>query len=135
MIEVAKQSFYKQGFMKTLGAELISITKGNVQISCTLNDTLTQQHGYFHAGVMTSIADVACGYAALSTMPDGSDVLTVEFKTNFIRAAETDKIIAKGTVIKSGNTLTFCEGVVTNENQDIIYATMQATMICLKPKL
>ncbi|WP_298895870.1 PaaI family thioesterase [uncultured Psychroserpens sp.] len=121
--------------MKTLGAELISITKGNVQISCTLNDTLTQQHGYFHAGVMTSIADVACGYAALSTMPDGSDVLTVEFKTNFIRAAETDKIIAKGTVIKSGNTLTFCEGVVTNENQDIIYATMQATMICLKPKL
>ncbi|WP_230936626.1 PaaI family thioesterase [Psychroserpens luteolus] len=121
--------------MKTLGAELISITKGHVQISCTLNDTLTQQHGYFHAGVMTSIADVACGYAALSTMPEGSDVLTVEFKTNFIRAAETDKIIAKGTVIKSGNTLTFCEGVVTNENQDLIYATMQATMICLKPKL
>ncbi len=135
MIEVAKQSFYKQGFMKTLGAQLISITKGEVVISCTLNDTLTQQHGYFHAGVITSIADVACGYAALSTMPDGSDVLTVEFKTNFIRAAETDTIVAKGSVIKSGRTLTFCEGVVTNKAEDVIYATMQATMICLKPKL
>jgi len=134
MIEIAKQSFHKQGFMKTLGAKLITIEKGKVSIECNLNSSLTQQHGYFHAGVMTSIVDVACGYAALSAMPEGSDVLTVEFKTNFIRAAETNKIIATGTVLKSGKTLTFCEGVVTNENQNIIYATMQATMICIKSK-
>ncbi len=134
MIETAKHSFHKQGFMKTLGAELISITEGEVKISCSLNDTLTQQHGYFHAGVLTSLVDVACGYAALSMMPTGSDVLTVQFKTNFIRAAEAKTIVAKGSVIKSGKTLTFCEGVVTNDSQDTIYATMQATMICLKPK-
>ncbi|MDO5971639.1 PaaI family thioesterase [Flavivirga aquimarina] len=132
MIEAIKQSYNKQGFMKTLGAELVSIKEGEVIITCHLNDTLTQQHGFFHAGVLTSIADVACGYAALSAMPKGSDVLTVEFKTNFIKAAKTDKIIAKGHVIKSGKTLTFCEGVVTNVEQNITYATMQATMICLR---
>ena len=90
MIEASRKSFDKQGFMKTLGAEIISFEKGIVKIKCYLNDNLTQQHGYFHAGVITSISDVACGYAALSTMPEGSDVLTVEFKTNFIRAAETN---------------------------------------------
>ncbi|WP_353778805.1 hotdog fold thioesterase [Winogradskyella sp. 3972H.M.0a.05] len=133
MIEASKKSFDKQGFMKTLGAEIISFEKGIVKIQCTLNDTLTQQHGYFHAGVITSISDVACGYAALSSMPEGSDVLTVEFKTNFIRAANTNTIIAKGEVIKAGKTLTFCEGVVTDASEKIIFATMQATMICLKP--
>ncbi|WP_142785419.1 PaaI family thioesterase [Changchengzhania lutea] len=131
MIEQVKESFSKQGFMKTLGAQLISVKKGEAKIACHLNGTLTQQHGFFHAGVITSITDVACGYAALSTMPEGSDVLTVEFKTNFIRAAQTHHIIAKGHVIKTGKTLVFCEGIVTNDKQDIIFATMQATMICL----
>lgn len=135
MIETARQSFNRQGFMKTLGAKLVSIEKGEVSIACDLNQSLTQQHGYFHAGVITSIVDVACGYAALSTMPKGSDVLTVEFKTNFIRAADTNKIIATGKVLKTGKTLTFCEGVVTNKKQNIIYATMQATMICLNIKI
>ena len=133
MIETAKKSFDKQGFMKTLGAKLISIEKGIVQIECKLNGMLTQQHGLFHAGVITSIADVACGYAALSIMPKNSDVLTVEFKTNFIRAAQTNKIVAKGIVIKTGKTLTFCEGIVTDTTGETIFATMQATMICLKP--
>ncbi len=132
MIETAKKSFYKQGFMNTLRAKLVSIEKGEVLITCELNDTLTQQHGFFHAGVITSISDVACGYAALSTMPKDSDVLTVEFKTNFIRPAKSSKIKAIGKVIKSGRTLTFCEGVVSDYNDETIFATMQATMICLK---
>ncbi|WP_445956339.1 PaaI family thioesterase [Yeosuana sp.] len=134
MIEVAKQSFYKQGFMKAIGAKLVSIEKGVVIIECKLNNKLTQQHGFFHAGVITSIADVAYGYAALSMMPKGSDVLTVEFKTNFINAAKTNKIVAKGSLVKSGKTLSFCEGVVTDEKQEIIFATMQSTMICLNRK-
>ncbi len=132
MIETAKNSFKKQGFMKVLGAKMVSIEKGFVKIECELKKELTQQHGFFHAGVLTSIVDVACGYAALSAMPKNSDVLTVEFKTNFIRAAQTDKIIAIGKVIKSGKTLTFCEGRVTDMKEEIIFATMQATMICLK---
>jgi len=132
MIETAKNSFGKQGFMKTLGAKIISIKKGAVKIECKLQEGLTQQHGFFHAGVLTSIVDVACGYAALSVMPDNSDVLTVEFKTNFLKAANTKRIVATGKVIKSGKTLTFCEGKVTDTNEEIVYTTMQATMICLK---
>jgi uncharacterized protein (TIGR00369 family) len=132
MIETAKNSFKKQGFMKTLGAKIVSIEKGFVKIECELKKELTQQHGFFHVGVLTSIVDVACGYAALSAMPKNSDVLTVEFKTNFIRAAQADKIIAIEKVIKSGKTLTFCEGKVTDKKEEIIFATMQATMICLK---
>ena len=134
MIEASKDSFYKQGFMQTLGAKLISIESGLVKIECDFNEKLTQQHGYFHAGVLTSLADVACGYAAHSMMPVGSDVLSVEFKTNFIRAAKADKIVATGKVIKSGRTLTFCEAKVTDGSEETLFATMQATMMCLKPK-
>ena len=133
MIDSAKDSFYRQGFMKTLGARLVSIKKGFVKIECDFDEKLTQQHGYFHAGVLTSIVDVACGYAAHSMMPEGSDVLSVEFKTNFIRAAKAHKIVATGSVVKSGKTLTFCEGKVTDALEKTVFATMQATMICLKP--
>lgn len=134
MIEEAKRSFDQQGFMKTLGAEIISIEKGLVKISCERTKAVTQQHGYFHAGVITSIADVACGYAAFTTMPEGSEVLSVEFKTNLIKAANADKIFATGKVIKSGRTLIFCEAKVTDESEEIIFATFQGTMFCLQPK-
>ncbi len=132
MTDASKDSFYRQGFMKTLGAKLVSIEKGLVKLECNFHKKLTQQHGYFHAGVLTSLADVACGYAAHSMMPAGSEVLSVEFKTNFIRPAKAAKIIATGEVIKSGKTLTFCEAKVTDETEEVIFATMQATMICLK---
>lgn len=132
MTEEVKRSFEKQGFMKTLGAEIISIEKGKVKIACTLKDELTQQHGFFHAGVITSIADVACGYAALTTMPEGSDVLSVEFKTNLMRPAKATKIIATGKVVKSGKTLIFCEAQITDQKEEIIFATLQGTMICIQ---
>jgi uncharacterized protein (TIGR00369 family) len=134
MIEKAKESFKKQGFMNTLGAEIIALEKGMMKIACTKNDRLTQQHGFFHAGVITSIADVACGYAALTTMPEGYEVLSVEFKTNLMRAATADKIIATGKVIKSGKTLVFCEAKVTDETEETVFATFQGTMFCLQPK-
>lgn len=134
MIEEAKRSFDQQGFMKTLGAKIISIEKGLVKISCERTKRVTQQHGYFHAGVITSIADVACGYAAFTTMPEGSEVLSVEFKTNLMKAANADKIIATGKVIKSGRTLIFCEAKVTDQSEEIIFATFQGTMFCLQPK-
>lgn len=132
MIEEAKQSFDQQGFMKTLGAEIIAIETGMVKIACAKSDGLTQQHGYFHAGVITSIADVACGYAAYTTMPKGSEVLSVEFKTNLMKAANADKIIATGKVIKSGRTLVFCEATITDEKEETIFATFQGTMFCLQ---
>lgn len=132
MIEEAKKSFERQGFMKTLGAEIIEIEKGMVKIACAKNDGLTQQHGFFHAGVITSIADVACGYAAMTTMPLGSEVLSVEFKTNLMKAATADTIIATGKVIKSGRTLVFCEATITDETEEVIFATLQGTMFCVQ---
>mgnify|MGYP006167635071 CR=1 FL=1 len=123
------ESFRKQGFMHHLGVEIISIEKGIVKVSCKKSDKLTQQNGFFHAGVITSIADAACGYAALTTMPKGSDVLSVEFKTNLMKPAISDTIIATGSVIKSGRTLVFCEAKITNESEDITFATFQGTMI------
>ncbi len=134
MIEEAKRSFNKQGFMKTLGAKISHIEPGLLKIRCDKHEGLTQQHNFFHAGVLTSLMDVACGYAALTTMPEGSDVLSVEFKTNLLRPAITDVIIATGTVIKTGKTLVFCEAKITDEKEEIIFATLQGTMICLKTK-
>lgn len=133
MIEEIKKNFEKQGFMKTLGAKVILIEKGLVKIECTLKDELAQQNGFFHAGVITSIADSACGYAALTTMPQGSDVLSVEFKINLLRAAKAKKIIATGKVIKSGRNLVFCEARITDEKEEILFATLQGTMICIQP--
>lgn len=128
------ESFKKQGFMQHLGVEIISIEKGLVKVSCKKSDKLTQQNGFFHAGVITSIADAACGYAALTTMPKGSDVLSVEFKTNLMKPAISDTIIATGSVIKSGRTLVFCEAKITNESEEITFATFQGTMICIQSK-
>ena len=79
MNEKIRQSFDRQGLMKTLNAKLIFVEKGQVKISCEFSENLTQQHGFFHAGVVTSIVDSACGYAALSMLSDNFEVLTVEF--------------------------------------------------------
>lgn len=116
MFDRIQQSFDQQGIMKTIGAQLDEIDKGIVKISCTFSDALTQQHGFFHAGVMTTIVDSACGYAALTTMPENANVLTVEFKVNFMKPAKTDKLIAIGKVLQSGRTLTVCEGMNTRRN-------------------
>lgn len=134
MEEEVLESYRKQGFMQYLGIEIISIEKGIVKVSCKKSDKLTQQNGFFHAGVITSIADAACGYAALTTMPKGSDVLSVEFKTNLMKPAISDTIIATGKVIKSGRTLVFCEAKITDESEEITFATLQGTMICIQPK-
>lgn len=122
-------SFNRQGFLALLGAELEHVEKGKVVISCKHKDTLTQQQGLMHGGVVTTLADVSCGYAALTTMPDSAEVLSVEFKINLIRPANTRKIIAMGEVIKSGRQLVITESKVMDENGEKIIAKMLATMI------
>jgi uncharacterized protein (TIGR00369 family) len=134
MSEAVLESYSKQGFMQHLGVKIVSIDKGLVKLSCKKNDKLTQQNGFFHAGVITTIADAACGFAALTTMPKGSDVLSVEFKTNLMKPAISDILIATGSVIKSGRTLVFCEAKITDEKEETIFATFQGTMICKQPK-
>jgi uncharacterized protein (TIGR00369 family) len=127
-----KESFSKQGLMKTLGASIESVEWGKVTITAPFHESLTQQHGYFHAGVLTSIVDSACGYAALSALSDDYEVLTVEFKINFLKPAKADRLIAIGQVIQSGKTLTVCEGTVYNETKEKVIAKMTATIIAIK---
>jgi uncharacterized protein (TIGR00369 family) len=134
MKEKVLESFRKQGFMQYLGVKILSIEKGLVKVSCSKRDVLLQQNGFFHAGVITAIADAACGYAALTTMPKDADVLSVEFKTNLMKPAIPDKIIAIGSVIKSGRTLVFCEAKIMDEKEETTFATFQGTMICIQPK-
>ena len=131
MYERIKESFGKQGLMQTLNARLSEVEKGRVKITCDFSKALTQQHGFFHAGVLTSIVDSACGYAALTLMPVDKEVLSVEFKINFLKPANTSKLIATGTVLQSGKTLTVCEGHVFDETETKLLAKMTATMMAI----
>ena len=124
-------SFAAQGLMATLGAELTLVREGEVHIALLPRPELTQQHGFIHAGAITTVVDSACGYAAMTVAPAGHDVLTVEFKVNFLRPALADSFVAIGKVKKAGRTLTVCEGEVVAERgskRDTI-AVMLATII------
>src|SRR5262245_9635598 len=88
-----KDIISRQGMMQTLGARIIKIEKGKVVLSCKKNASLTQQHGYLHAGVLTTLADTACGCAARTTMPDNTEVLSVEFKMNFLKPVTSNEIV------------------------------------------
>jgi len=100
-------SFEQQGLMRLLGARLVHVESGKVRIALRWRPEVSQQHGYVHAGATSAIADSAGGYAALTLMPETSEVLTVEYKLNLLAPAAGD-IEATGTVLKSGRTLTIC---------------------------
>ncbi len=121
------QSFEKQGFLKLIGAKIEDVEEGRVSISLKKSDALTQQNGVLHAGVVTALADTACGYSAF-TAASCADILSVEFKINLLRPAASDKITAFGRVIKSGRKLIVTEADVTDESGKLI-AKMTATMI------
>ena len=127
-------SFNRQGLMKTLNASLDKVQNGFVQISSEFNEGLSQQHNLFHAGVITSLVDSACGYAALTLMSIDKEVLTVEFKVNFLKPGATTKLIAIGKVIQSGKTLTVCEGNVYDETGEKLIARMTATIMTIGGK-
>ena len=104
--EEIKQSFAKQTIMALIGAELSRVDPGVIEITLPYRADLAQQHGYLHAGIVTTIADSACGYAAYSLMPPNSEVLSVEFKVNLLRPAKGEKFLAVAEVVKAGKTLT-----------------------------
>jgi uncharacterized protein (TIGR00369 family) len=129
------QSFDRQGFMRTVGATLESVESGTVTITCGFDERLTQQHGLLHGGLLASLVDVACGYAALSMMPADREVLTVEFKIHFLKPAKTDRLIAVGQVVQAGRTLTVCEGSVFDATRARVLAKMTATMMAVEAKV
>ncbi|MCB1464598.1 MAG: PaaI family thioesterase [Nitratireductor sp.] len=131
----AIDGFASQSFMATLGAEVMETGKGRVRVRFRRRDGLTQQHGYLHAGVSTAIADSACGYSALSMAPQGADVLTIEFKSNFLRPASGDLFEARGRVVKPGAQIMVCECEVWEiEPKERMIMTMTATMFIMNPE-
>lgn len=129
--EVVAANFARQPAMALLGASLTVVSPGVVEVAFPFAVGLTQQDGFIHAGIITTAADSACGYAALSSMPAGSDVLSVEFKVNLLRPAAGERFVARATVLKSGKTLTAVRADVfafIGDKQRLI-AAMQATMI------
>ena len=133
--EEIKHSFAKQTIMGLIGAELSRVEPGRIEITLPYRPDLTQQHDYLHAGIVTTIADSACGYAAYSLMPAESEVLSVEFKVNLLRPAKGATFLAVAEVVKSGKTLTVVRADVFGlgqEGQRELIATMLGTMICIR---
>ena len=127
-----RDSLQRQSFMRLLGAHAPVVEPGHVVIELPFRDDLCQQNGYLHAGVITSVADSACGYAALTLMPLGSDVLSVEFKVNLLSPGRGEVFRADARVVRAGSTLTVCQAEVTAVaagQPDVSVALMQATMI------
>ncbi|WP_366526156.1 PaaI family thioesterase [Geothrix sp.] len=129
-------SFQAQGLMTTLGAELVRVAEGEVHIALPFSERLSQQHGFLHAGAITSILDSACGYAALTKAPPGCEVVTAEFKINLLRPALGDRFLAIGKVQNAGRSLTVCTGEVLAISGDgsapKVVALMQATIANLR---
>src|SRR6266508_4849530 len=107
--ERIRSSFAKQGLMRTLGASLVSVSPGLVEIAIRSDPAISQQHGFVHAGVLSALADTSAGYAALSLMPAGAGVLTTEFKINLVAPAVGDRFLARGRVVRAGRTLTLAQ--------------------------
>lgn len=128
-----RASFARQGVMRLIGAELTRVEPGLATIELGYRPELTQQHGYFHAGMTSTIADAAAGYAAYSLYPADSSVLTVEFKINLIAPADGERLVATGRVKKPGRTLTICEFEVlaVKNAQPTVCALGLETLICL----
>ncbi len=128
-----QESFGRQAVMQTLEAELSIQGPGIVSICFPFQSRFTQQNGYIHAGIVATILDSACGYAAFTLMPEGADVLTVEFKVNLLRPATGDHFAAKARVVKPGKTISVVEATLYSSEygEGKPVATMTATIMTM----
>jgi uncharacterized protein (TIGR00369 family) len=131
-----RASFARQPMMQTIGATLDVVAPGRADISLPFRSDMTQQHGYLHAGVVATIADSACGYAAYTLMPAGASVLTVEYKINLLSPARGERFVARARVIRPGRTLTVVQADVfaVAGGDERLTATMLATIITLRDR-
>lgn len=129
-----RASFERQGLIDTLNGQIAFISPGELHIEAPFDERFTQQDGFLHAGIVTTLMDSACGYAAYTLMPADSRVLSVEFKVNFLNPARGERFRAEGRVAKSGRTISVCEGKLfaLQNGQGTLVALMQATMICIR---
>lgn len=127
-----RDSFARQGAMRTLGARMGEVAPGRVEVCVDWAESLAQQHGFLHGGVVASVLDSACGYAAMTLMPAGTGVLTIEFKVNFIAPARGQRFAMIGEVVKSGRTVSLVDGrawALGEGGRRTLVATMTATMM------
>ena len=131
--QAVRDSFAGQRMMATLGARLARVAAGEIEIRLRFREDLTQQHGFLHAGVVAAALDSACGYAAFSLMPADVAVLTVEYKINLLRPAQGELIVARGRVVRAGQTLTVCTGdaFAQTGGAEKAVATMLATIMAV----
>ena len=132
--ERVRASFARQQAMTLIGAHIAAVEPGYVEIHLPYREEVSQQHGYVHGGIVGMIADNAAGFAAMSLTPDGSSVLTVEYKINMLNPAHGEAFIARANVIKSGRTLVVTQGDVfaLRDNAEILVASMQQTLIVMR---
>ena len=131
-----RASFGRQQLMTTLGATITHLAPGEVDIELPFDARFTQQHGFLHAGIVTSAVDSACGFAALSLMEPGVAVLSVEFKVNLLAPASGERFRATGRVVRAGRTITVCSGEVLalRDGREASVALMQATMMTVRDR-
>jgi uncharacterized protein (TIGR00369 family) len=128
---IAADTFSRQRAMRTLGFTIARMEPGEVDLAMDYSPALTQQNGFVHAGIITAGLDTACGIAAFTLMPDGSDILTVEFKTNLLAPASGTRFIFRAEVIKPGRTLTISEAraYALRDGDEHLIATMTGTLM------
>lgn len=121
-----RDSFSSQDFMRTIGAELASVIPGAVDVRVPVRPGLLQQHQFVHAGVVSAIADTAAGYAAMSLLSEGTEVLTAEFKINLLAPARGEQLVARSRVVRSGRQLTVaaCDVFAVAGGQEKCVATL-----------
>lgn len=130
---VATDMFGRQRAMQTLGISIARMEPGEVELAMPYSPDFTQQNGFVHAGIITAGLDNACGVAAFTLMPAGTDILTVEFKTNLLAPAKGERFAFRAHVVKPGRTLTFCEAAAyaINDGIETLVATMTGTLMAL----
>ncbi len=128
-----RTSFARQGLNETIGARLGQVIAGHVEIEVPFSIAVTQQHGFFHGSVMGSIGDSACGYAAMTLAPPDAEVLTIEYKINFLAPAQGERLLARGRVTKRGRTVTVCNADVfaVSSGKETLVATMLGTIMTI----
>lgn len=131
--KAVQTSFAKQGVMAHIGATLVKVEPGFCEIEMPYAEELCQQHGFIHAGIVSTVADSAGGYAGFSLMPEGDGVLTIEYKVNLMAPAAGEKLIARGQVIRAGKTITVAQSdaYMVQNGVEKHCATMQLTLMCV----
>ncbi len=131
-----ESSFQRQGMMQALGCSLVSVEQGKVEFALPMSEKVTQQQGAFHGGALGALADISCGYAALTVAPEGMEVTSVEYKINFAAAATGERVHCVGEVLRAGRTLAVCKAEIfdVKNGERKSCGFMQATMIFVEKR-